>query len=81
VKMPGWTLHDLRRTFSTRLHDAGIEPLVVEALLAHKQPGVAAVYNRASFRDAKRAALARWHEIIFEIFKMNSDEAKPHEPN
>ena len=31
-----WTLHDLRRTFSTRLHDAGIEPLVVEALLAHK---------------------------------------------
>jgi integrase len=37
-----WTLHDLRRTFSTRLHDAGIEPLVVEALLAHKQQGVAA---------------------------------------
>ena len=57
VKMPRWTLHDLRRTFSTRLHDAGVEPLVVEALLAHKQPGVAAVYNRASFREAKRAAL------------------------
>ena len=59
-----WTLHDLRRTFSTRLHDAGIEPLVVEALLAHKQHGVAAVYNRASFRDAKRSALMRWHEIL-----------------
>lgn len=59
-----WTLHDLRRTFSTRLHDAGVEPLVIEALLAHKQQGVAAVYNRASFRDAKRAALARWHEIL-----------------
>jgi integrase len=57
----------LRRTFSTRLHDAGIEPLVVEALLAHKQHGVAAVYNRASFRDAKRSALTRWHEILQQL--------------
>jgi integrase len=59
-----WGLHDLRRTFSTRLHDAGMEPLVIEALLAHKQQGVAAVYNRASFRDAKRAALTRWLELV-----------------
>jgi integrase len=62
-----WTLHDLRRTFSTRLHDAGIEPLVVEALLAHKQQGVAAVYNRASFREAKRSALTRWHESLKQL--------------
>ena len=67
VKMPRWTLHDLRRTFSTRLHDAGVEPLVVEALLAHKQQGVAAVYNRASFRQAKRAALEKWHDILVDI--------------
>jgi integrase len=63
-KMPAWGLHDLRRTFSTRLHDAGVEPLVIEALLAHKQQGVAAVYNRASFREAKSAALMRWHEMV-----------------
>jgi integrase len=62
-----WTLHDLRRTFSTRLHDEGVEPIVIEALLAHKQRGVAAVYNRASFRDAKRAALTRWHSMLNEI--------------
>jgi integrase len=62
-----WTLHDLRRTFSTRLHDAGIEPVVVEALLAHKQHGVAAVYNRASFREAKRSALVRWHDLVKRI--------------
>jgi integrase len=65
--MAPWGLHDLRRTFSTRLHDAGVEPIVVEALLAHKQQGVAAVYNRASFREAKRSALMRWHEIVTEI--------------
>ena len=64
VHIPPWGLHDFRRTFSTRLHDAGVEPLVIEALLAHKQQGVAAVYNRASFRDAKRAALMRWHKIL-----------------
>jgi integrase len=64
IKMPPWGLHDLRRTFSTGLHDAGVEPLVVEALLAHKQQGVAAVYNRASFREAKRTALMRWHKIV-----------------
>jgi integrase len=62
-----WGLHDLRRTFSTRLHDAGVEPLVIEALLAHKQQGVAAVYNRASFRDAKRAALTGWHKLFTEV--------------
>jgi hypothetical protein len=40
---------------------------VVEALLAHKQHGVAAVYNRASFREAKRSALMRWHEILRQL--------------
>ena len=42
---------------------------MVEALLAHKQHGVAAVYNRASFREAKRSALIRWHDIVQRIVK------------
>jgi integrase len=69
LHMEAWVLHDLRRTFSTRLHDAGVEPLVIEALLAHKQQGVAAVYNRASFREAKGIALARWHTILTDIIR------------
>ena len=69
LNMPPWGLHDLRRTFSTRLHDVGIDPIVIEALLAHKQQGVAAVYNRASFREAKKAALQRWHEIVAAILR------------
>ncbi len=69
LETPAWGLHDLRRTFSTRLHDAGVEPIVIEALLAHKQQGVAAVYNRASFRQAKRSALARWHEMVQELVR------------
>jgi integrase len=69
LNMPPWVLHDLRRTFSTRLHDAGVDPIVIEALLAHKQQGVAAVYNRASFREAKKTALLRWHEIVAAILQ------------
>ena len=72
-EIPAWGLHDLRRTFSTRLHDAGVEPLVIEALLAHKQQGVAAVYNRASFREAKAMALKRWHAIVTEVIKYETD--------
>jgi integrase len=67
LQLAPWGLHDLRRTFSTWLHEHGVEPLVIEALLAHKQQGVAAVYNRASFREAKRSALSRWHEIVASI--------------
>lgn len=67
AELAPWGLHDLRRTFSTRMHEDGIEPLVIEALLAHKQQGVAAVYNRASFRHAKRSALERWHETLFKL--------------
>ena len=75
IEMPPWSLHDLRRTFSTRLHDAGVEPIVVEALLAHKQQGVAAVYNRASFREAKRKALIRWHSLLSNVTSPEPAEA------
>jgi integrase len=62
-----WVLHDLRRTFSTRLHDGGqVQPIVVEALLAHKQQGVAGIYNRASFFELKRAALEWWYAQVTE---------------
>jgi integrase len=73
LQVSPWTLHDLRRTLSTRLHDAGVDPIVVEALLAHKQQGVAAVYNRATFRDAKRAALARWHVMLRDIVGQDAE--------
>ena len=45
--VPHWTLHDLRRTISTRMHDElGIAPHIVEAVLNHvsgHRAGVAGV--------------------------------------
>jgi integrase len=73
VEVPAWGLHDLRRTFSTKLHEVGVEPIVVEALLAHKQQGVAAVYNRASFRDAKKSELKRWHSLLRQIVRASEE--------
>ena len=56
----GWTLHDLRRTFATRLAEMKVAPHVVERLLNHKLgsianktdgivSAVAEVYNRAAY--------------------------------
>jgi integrase len=65
-----WSLHDLRRTFSTMMHDRGLaEPHIIEAALAHRggQSGVAGVYNRAAYREPKRAALTGWATLVREI--------------
>ena len=59
----GWTLHDLRRTMSTQMHEMGVEPHIVEALLNHvsgHKKGVAGTYNKAGYLSQKRAALDLW---------------------
>lgn len=58
-----WTLHDIRRTVATRLHEAGTDPLVIEDLLGHLsgvRRGVAGVYNRAETIERQRAAIDQW---------------------
>lgn len=55
-----WVIHDLRRSFSTHLHELGIAPHIVERLLNHALPGVAGVYNRAQHFEEMRQALLRW---------------------
>jgi integrase len=63
-QMPPWTLHDLRRSGSTHLHEKGIaQPHIVEAILNHvsgHQSGVAGVYNKALYLSERREALQRW---------------------
>lgn len=59
-----WTLHDLRRTFATKLNDLGVAPYVVELLLGHTLGGVMAIYNRSQYLPEKRAALDMWLEHL-----------------
>ena len=64
-----WSLHDLRRSVSTRLNGSGVAPHIVEAILAHRsfKAGVAGVYNRAQYAPEKRAALEMWANRVATI--------------
>ena len=62
--MPGWTIHNLRRSFVTHVSEHGFAPPhVVEAIVNHisgAKAGVAGVYNRANYLTDKRQALELW---------------------
>lgn len=67
--------HDLRRTASTLLHEAGYNSDWIEKCLAHEQKGVRAVYNKAEYRDQRRAMLQDWADMIDEwTLKKNSEK-------
>lgn len=58
--------HDLRRTASTLLHEAGYNTDWIEKCLAHEQRGVRAVYNKAEYREQRAAMLQDWANMIDE---------------
>ena len=58
--------HDLRRTASTLLHEAGYNTDWIEKCLAHEQKGVRAVYNKAEYREHRAAMLQDWGNMIDE---------------
>jgi integrase len=65
-----WCLHDIRRLFSTRLHDElGVAPHIVETLLGHTghKSGVSGTYNLATYLPESRRALDRWSDRVMSI--------------
>ncbi|UYY77178.1 tyrosine-type recombinase/integrase [Sphingomonas sp. R1] len=56
--------HDLRRTASTLLHEAGYNTDWIEKCLAHEQRGVRAVYNKAEYREQRTEMLQDWANMI-----------------
>jgi integrase len=68
--MPAWTLHDLRRTVSTQMHEKGVAPHVVEAIINHisgHKAGVAGTYNRANYHAERKVALDKWAAHIMAL--------------
>jgi integrase len=49
VTLPGWRIHDLRRTARSGLSQLGIRPDVGERVLGHVIGGVAGVYDRHTY--------------------------------
>lgn len=62
--IPAFTVHDLRRTASTLLHESGWPSDVVEKALNHTIGGVRGVYNRAEYATQRREMLQQWADTI-----------------
>jgi integrase len=58
--------HDLRRTASTLLHEAGYNTDWIEKCLAHEQKGVRAVYNKAEYKEQRKSMLQDWADMLDE---------------
>lgn len=59
-----FTIHDLRRTASTLLHEQGWGSDVVEKALNHTIGGVRGVYNRAQYAPQRREMLQSWADYL-----------------
>jgi integrase len=59
------SVHDLRRTFSSRLNDALFPEALIEACLAHqKKDQVAAAYNHARLSGPRRVLMQVWADML-----------------
>jgi integrase len=68
----GWTLHDLRRTFSSKCAEWQIaSPDIIERLLGHTTAlsPIARVYNRWHYLPQMKAALERYEERLAHLLK------------
>src|SRR5262245_14664965 len=66
-KMPGWVLHDIRRTVRTHLSALPVPDLVRELVIGHTKPGLHKVYDRHAYVAEKRHALELWAARLREI--------------
>lgn len=62
--IPAFTIHDLRRTASTLLHEQGWPSDVVEKALNHTIGGVRGVYNKAEYGPQRQEMLQAWADYL-----------------
>jgi integrase len=65
--LPGWTIHDLRRTCATELARLEIPRLTIGKLLNHADQGVTAIYDRHEYLAEKRRALEVWGQYLHDL--------------
>jgi integrase len=65
--IPAFTVHDLRRTASTLLHESGWPSDVVEKALNHAIGGVRGVYNKAEYALQRAEMLQFWADYIEQL--------------
>ncbi len=64
--------HDFRRTIRTHLEKLNIAPHIAEKCLNHSLGRLNCVYNKNTYIDERREALARWNEFV--MLQVNPQE-------
>ena len=68
--MPGWVLHDTRRTVASGMARLGVTLPVIEKCLNHISgsfSGIVSVYQKHSFADEKRLAFDAWGNFVSDL--------------
>lgn len=65
VSLEPFTVHDLRRTGSTLLNEAGFNRDWIEKCLAHEDGGSSrSIYNKAEYAEQRRHMLQEWADMV-----------------
>ncbi|WP_312754715.1 tyrosine-type recombinase/integrase, partial [Escherichia coli] len=64
IRLASFSVHDMRRTASTLLHEAGFNSDWIEKCLAHEERSVRAVYNKAEYAEQRRDMLQQWADMV-----------------
>jgi len=78
--LPHWTVHDLRRSFTTHAAGIGIEPHILESILNHTsgfKGGIHGVYNKQQYEPQKRTALSIWADHLLGIVEGRDSNITP----
>jgi integrase len=65
VPLEPFTVHDLRRTGSTLLNEAGFNRDWIEKCLAHEEGSSSrSIYNKAEYAEQRRHMLQEWANMV-----------------
>lgn len=72
--VPGWRVHDIRRTAASGMAKLGFQPHVIERVLNHisgAQGGLVGVYQRHEYLDERRKALDAWGSYVSRLVSIS----------
>lgn len=64
AELASFSVHDLRRTASSLLNEAGFNRDWIEKCLAHEESDVRSIYNKAEYGEQRRVMLQAWADMI-----------------
>lgn len=65
LRLEPFTVHDLRRTGSTLLHELGFNRDWIEKCLAHEDGWSSrSIYNKAEYAEQRRQMLQEWADMV-----------------